>query len=184
MHVVHHVRPLEKLKPSCSSLSRRPISAAPPHQQRTGARARLPRQEHHHLQRRPARHGAARTVRSYPVSFCSLISPPSHAPRGTLFGLNQATAKDCISTNCRAAVFHAATRRDTHKSIIRHDPVQSLKPSETWKLGSKRGIEDVADAEGEEEGEEEGEREDAGLARAKGKARTGNDNDMDMSDGP
>ncbi|KAG9304642.1 hypothetical protein G9A89_020206 [Geosiphon pyriformis] len=54
---------------------------------------------------------------------------------GTIMGMNQAVAKDCISTNCRAVLYHAFTRRDTHKAVISSVPVSSLKPNEMWTLG-------------------------------------------------
>ncbi|RIA92412.1 RNase P subunit p30-domain-containing protein [Glomus cerebriforme] len=55
---------------------------------------------------------------------------------GTIMGMNQATAKDCVSTNCRAVVMHAKTRRNTHRAVVSFEPISSLKPNELWKVGS------------------------------------------------
>ncbi|KAF9171817.1 hypothetical protein BGX21_001108 [Mortierella sp. AD011] len=57
---------------------------------------------------------------------------------GTLLGLNQATAKDCLSSHCRGVVIHAETRRNTTRAVISVDPVSSLAETEQWKLGNKR----------------------------------------------
>ncbi|KAK3818386.1 MAG: ribonuclease P protein subunit p30-like protein [Benniella sp.] len=57
---------------------------------------------------------------------------------GTLLGLNQAVAKDCLSSHCRAVVMHAESRRNTTRTVISVDPVSSLAESEQWKLGAKR----------------------------------------------
>ncbi|RUS13723.1 RNase P subunit p30-domain-containing protein [Endogone sp. FLAS-F59071] len=93
---------------------------------------------------------------------------------GTLFGLNQADAKDCISTNCRTVVYHSITRRKTHKAVIRHDSVRSLQPDEAWKIGgtAKRGIEDVEEPEDEAETE---------SGRGKGKAKMGGAEENEMA---
>ncbi|CAB4434337.1 unnamed protein product [Rhizophagus irregularis] len=57
---------------------------------------------------------------------------------GTIMGMNQAMAKDCISTNCRAVVMHAITRRNTHRAVVSFEPISSLKPNELWKVGSDK----------------------------------------------
>jgi len=57
---------------------------------------------------------------------------------GTIMGMNQAMAKDCISTNCRAVVMHATTRRNTHRAVVSFEPISSLKPNELWKVGSDK----------------------------------------------
>ncbi|KAF9320042.1 hypothetical protein BG003_007404 [Podila horticola] len=57
---------------------------------------------------------------------------------GTLLGLNQAVAKDCLSSHCRAVAVHAETRRNTTRAVISVDPVASLTETEAWKLGNKR----------------------------------------------
>ncbi|KAG0028098.1 hypothetical protein BGZ81_005007 [Podila clonocystis] len=57
---------------------------------------------------------------------------------GTLLGLNQAVAKDCLSSHCRAVAVHAETRRNTTRAVISVDPVSSLTETEAWKLGNKR----------------------------------------------
>ncbi|CAG8510753.1 12291_t:CDS:2 [Dentiscutata erythropus] len=57
---------------------------------------------------------------------------------GTIMGMNQATAKESITTNCRAVVIHAATRRDTHKAVVSFEPITSLKPNELWKIGKDK----------------------------------------------
>ncbi|KAF8938926.1 Ribonuclease P protein subunit p30 [Dissophora ornata] len=57
---------------------------------------------------------------------------------GTLLGLNQAVAKDCLSSHCRAVIMHAETRRNTTRAVISVDPVSSLTENEQWKLGNKR----------------------------------------------
>ncbi|CAG8815047.1 14264_t:CDS:2 [Cetraspora pellucida] len=57
---------------------------------------------------------------------------------GTIMGMNQATAKECITTNCRAVVMHAATRRNTHKAVVSFEPITSLKPNELWKFGKDK----------------------------------------------
>ncbi|CAG8674574.1 2496_t:CDS:2, partial [Ambispora leptoticha] len=54
---------------------------------------------------------------------------------GTIMGMNQEVSKDCISTNCRALLYRAMTRRDVHKSVIASAPISSMKPYEMWKLG-------------------------------------------------
>ncbi|CAG8482967.1 1548_t:CDS:2 [Ambispora gerdemannii] len=54
---------------------------------------------------------------------------------GTIMGMNQEVSKDCISTNCRAVLYRAMTRRDIHKSVIASAPISSMKPYEMWKLG-------------------------------------------------
>ncbi|CAG8438684.1 3550_t:CDS:2 [Funneliformis caledonium] len=54
---------------------------------------------------------------------------------GTIMGINQAMAKECISTNCRAVVMHATTRRNTHRAVISFEPISSLKQNEMWKIG-------------------------------------------------
>lgn len=77
-------------------------------------------------------------------------------------GMNQAIAKECITTNCRAVVIHAgewqsliivhdnillslnwsfdliATRRNTHKAVVSFEPITSLKPNELWKVGKDK----------------------------------------------
>ncbi|CAJ0749730.1 9544_t:CDS:2, partial [Entrophospora sp. SA101] len=53
---------------------------------------------------------------------------------GTIMGMNQALSKDCITTNCRAVVMHAATRRNAHKAVISFKPVSSLKQSDLWRI--------------------------------------------------
>ncbi|KAG0368339.1 RNase P subunit p30-domain-containing protein [Gamsiella multidivaricata] len=57
---------------------------------------------------------------------------------GTLLGLNQAVAKDCLSSHCRAVVMHAETRRNTTRAVISVDPVSSLTETEQWKLGNNK----------------------------------------------
>ncbi|KAF9191022.1 hypothetical protein BGZ51_007855 [Haplosporangium sp. Z 767] len=57
---------------------------------------------------------------------------------GTLLGLNQAVAKDCLSSHCRAVAIHAETRRNTMRAVISVDSASSLAQSEQWKLGNKR----------------------------------------------
>ncbi|KAF9405472.1 hypothetical protein BGZ94_003526 [Podila epigama] len=57
---------------------------------------------------------------------------------GTLLGLNQAVAKECLSSNCRAVIFHAETRRNTVRAVASVDPVSSLTETEAWKLGAKK----------------------------------------------
>ncbi|GET04308.1 ribonuclease P protein subunit p30-like [Rhizophagus clarus] len=57
---------------------------------------------------------------------------------GTIMGMNQAMAKDCISTNCRAVVMHAKTRRNTHRAVVSFEPISSLKPNELWKVGDDK----------------------------------------------
>ncbi|KAF9209911.1 hypothetical protein BGZ49_009837, partial [Haplosporangium sp. Z 27] len=57
---------------------------------------------------------------------------------GTLMGLNQATAKDCLSSHCRGVIIHAETRRNTTRAVISVNPVSSLTATEQWKLGDKR----------------------------------------------
>ncbi|CAG8538630.1 3081_t:CDS:2, partial [Scutellospora calospora] len=52
---------------------------------------------------------------------------------GTIMGMNQAIAKECITTNCRALVIRAATRRDTHRAVVSFKPITSLKSNELWK---------------------------------------------------
>ncbi|KAF9304161.1 hypothetical protein BGZ74_002248 [Mortierella antarctica] len=58
---------------------------------------------------------------------------------GTLLGLNQAVAKDCLSSHCRAVAVHAETRRNTTRAVISVDPVSSLTETEAWKLGKRKG---------------------------------------------
>ncbi|KAG0266091.1 hypothetical protein BG011_003299 [Mortierella polycephala] len=57
---------------------------------------------------------------------------------GTLLGLNQATAKDCLSSHCRAVAVHAETRRNTMRAVISVDSASSFAQNEQWKLGNKR----------------------------------------------
>ncbi|CAG8744988.1 6969_t:CDS:2, partial [Gigaspora rosea] len=57
---------------------------------------------------------------------------------GTIMGMNQAIAKECITTNCRSVVIHAATRRNTHKAVVSFDPITSLKQNELWKVGKDK----------------------------------------------
>ncbi|KAF9216508.1 hypothetical protein CPC16_002805 [Podila verticillata] len=64
---------------------------------------------------------------------------------GTLLGLNQAVAKDCLSSHCRAVAVHAETRRNTTRAVISVDPVSSLTETEAWKLGNKRKGADAMD---------------------------------------
>ncbi|KAF9902184.1 hypothetical protein EC991_005197 [Linnemannia zychae] len=54
---------------------------------------------------------------------------------GTLLGLNQAVAKDCLSSHCRAVAMHAETRRNTNRAVMSVAPVASLAETEQWKLG-------------------------------------------------
>ncbi|RHZ65096.1 hypothetical protein Glove_319g29 [Diversispora epigaea] len=56
----------------------------------------------------------------------------------TIMGMNQATAKECISTNCRSVVMHAATRRNTHKAAASFEPITSLKLNDLWKIGKEK----------------------------------------------
>ncbi|KAG0331250.1 Ribonuclease P protein subunit p30 [Podila humilis] len=56
----------------------------------------------------------------------------------TLLGLNQAIAKDCLSSHCRAVSVHAETRRNTTRAVISVDPVSSLAENESWKLGGTK----------------------------------------------
>ncbi|KAF9954583.1 Ribonuclease P protein subunit p30 [Mortierella alpina] len=66
---------------------------------------------------------------------------------GTLLGLNQAVAKDCLSSHCRAVAIHAETRRNTMRAVISVDPVSSLTEAEQWKLGNKRKKGDTGESE-------------------------------------
>ncbi|KAL1921386.1 uncharacterized protein VTP21DRAFT_11102 [Calcarisporiella thermophila] len=54
---------------------------------------------------------------------------------GALFGLNQATAKDCVAANGRAVILRAETRRNTYRAVVGAAPLKDLKPEEEWKLG-------------------------------------------------
>ncbi|KAF9581924.1 Ribonuclease P protein subunit p30 [Lunasporangiospora selenospora] len=56
----------------------------------------------------------------------------------TLLGIGQSAAKDCLSTNCRAVLFHAETRRNTTKAVFSAEPSENLQDTEQWKLGNKR----------------------------------------------
>ncbi|CAG8693391.1 25957_t:CDS:2, partial [Gigaspora margarita] len=49
---------------------------------------------------------------------------------GTIMGMNQAIAKECITTNCRSVVIHAA--------VVSFDPITSLKSNELWKVGKDK----------------------------------------------
>jgi hypothetical protein len=45
------------------------------------------------------------------LNWCVILIKPAYVffyHRGTIMGMNQAIAKDCISTNCRAVVMHAS----------------------------------------------------------------------------
>lgn len=64
---------------------------------------------------------------------------------GTLLGLNQAVAKDCLSSHCRAVAVRAETRRNTTRAVISVDPLSSLTETEAWKLGNKRKGTDAMD---------------------------------------
>ncbi|GJJ74653.1 ribonuclease P/MRP protein subunit RPP1 [Entomortierella parvispora] len=57
---------------------------------------------------------------------------------GTLLGLNQAVAKDCISSHCRSVAIHAETRRNTIRAVVSVEPVASLAENEQWKMGNKK----------------------------------------------
>ncbi|GET04310.1 ribonuclease P protein subunit p30 [Rhizophagus clarus] len=58
---------------------------------------------------------------------------------GTIMGMNQAMAKDCISTNCRAVVMHASRNTSKYTSCSRiFEPISSLKPNELWKVGDDK----------------------------------------------
>ncbi|KAG0043761.1 hypothetical protein BGZ83_011059 [Gryganskiella cystojenkinii] len=62
---------------------------------------------------------------------------------GTLLGLNQAVAKDCLTSHCRAVAIHAETRRNTIRAVVSVEPVASLAENETWKLGNKKRKKDL-----------------------------------------
>ncbi|CAG8656771.1 15062_t:CDS:2, partial [Acaulospora morrowiae] len=58
--------------------------------------------------------------------------------RATIMGMNQALAKECISTNCRSVLMHAITRQRTHKAVVSFEPVSSLKQNDLWKVKRSR----------------------------------------------
>ncbi|KAJ3416642.1 Ribonuclease P protein subunit p30 [Chytridiales sp. JEL 0842] len=54
-----------------------------------------------------------------------------------LFGVSNDIARNWISTNCRSVLFHAATRRHTHKGLASVEPVDVLTEKDQWKRGDK-----------------------------------------------
>ncbi len=53
---------------------------------------------------------------------------------GLLFGLTEQQAKNAVSSNCRAVLFHAATRRNTIKSVMSLQHVNELTSQDRWKV--------------------------------------------------
>lgn len=86
-------------------------------------------------------------ISSQAIRAMELRGPYDIVNFGTLLGLNQAMAKDCLSSHCRAVVMHAETRRNTTRAVISVAPVTSLTEAEQWKLGNKRKQPDPAGTE-------------------------------------
>ncbi|XP_071793445.1 ribonuclease P protein subunit p30-like [Asterias amurensis] len=53
---------------------------------------------------------------------------------GLLFGLTEQQAKNAVSSNCRAVLYHAATRRNTIKSVMSLQHVNELTSQDRWKV--------------------------------------------------
>ncbi|ORX50653.1 PHP domain-like protein [Piromyces finnis] len=55
----------------------------------------------------------------------------------SIFGLNQALAKNCITSNCRKVLLHSKTRKNIHKGVVSISTLDELEPEESWKAGDK-----------------------------------------------
>ncbi|ORY01412.1 ribonuclease P protein subunit p30 [Basidiobolus meristosporus CBS 931.73] len=59
----------------------------------------------------------------------------------SLFGLNQAAARDCLTINCRSVIYHSETRRNVHKGVVSVNSVGDLDAHEEWKTGEATAME-------------------------------------------
>ncbi|KAJ3122896.1 Ribonuclease P protein subunit p30 [Nowakowskiella sp. JEL0407] len=59
---------------------------------------------------------------------------------GSLFGLNPAISKNCLSLNPRMVLYHAASRQATYKSTITTTPVSALSQTDSWKKGIEENV--------------------------------------------
>jgi len=55
----------------------------------------------------------------------------------SIFGLNQALAKNCLTNNCRKVLLHSKTRKNIHKGVVSISTLDELEPEESWKAGDK-----------------------------------------------
>lgn len=55
----------------------------------------------------------------------------------SIFGLNQALAKNCLTRNCRSVLLHSKTRKSIHKGVVSISTLDELEPEESWKAGDK-----------------------------------------------
>ncbi|KAJ3292279.1 hypothetical protein HK104_005409 [Borealophlyctis nickersoniae] len=53
----------------------------------------------------------------------------------SVFSLNQALARNCISSNCRSLLYRAATRRETYRGVMLMEPSSVLGAIAAWKAG-------------------------------------------------
>ncbi|KAJ3365424.1 Ribonuclease P protein subunit p30 [Allomyces javanicus] len=73
---------------------------------------------------------------------------------GCLLGMNQDDAKHAISTNCRAALIHAETRRKTFRAAVTFEPVGDVPAESSWTVGLG-GADDFVGFGNESESEED-----------------------------
>ncbi|XP_038045954.1 ribonuclease P protein subunit p30-like [Patiria miniata] len=82
--------------------------------------------------------------------------PHDVANLGLLFGLSEQEAKNAVSTNCRAVLYHAATRRNTIKSVMSLQQIGDLSGKDRWKVKAGQEACGMSIQEGGDPTEDEG----------------------------
>ncbi|XP_022098367.1 ribonuclease P protein subunit p30-like [Acanthaster planci] len=73
-------------------------------------------------------------ITSQAIKPLEIRGPYDVANLGLLFGLTEQESKNAVSTNCRAVLYHAATRRNTIKSVMSLQQVSDLPAQDRWKV--------------------------------------------------